>query len=48
MVDHDVKDKSLAAHFEHTVALTERGVDILSLSDEERARFFAPEVNGYA
>jgi len=29
------RDRSLAAHFEHTVAVTSRGVDILSLRDGE-------------
>jgi len=27
------KDQSLAAHYEHTVALTSRGVEVLSLWD---------------
>jgi methionyl aminopeptidase len=31
------KDRSLAAHFEQTVALTERGVEILSAADDEPA-----------
>ncbi len=32
------KDRSLAAHYEHTVALTARGVEILSLGDEIKAQ----------
>ncbi len=30
------KDRSLAAHYEHTVVATERGVEVLSLWEEER------------
>jgi len=30
------RDRSLAAHFEHTVAVTSRGVEILSLKAGER------------
>ncbi|MDH7512750.1 MAG: type I methionyl aminopeptidase [Clostridiales bacterium] len=32
------KDRSLAAHYEHTVALTARGMEILSLADEIKAQ----------
>lgn len=32
------KDRSLAAHYEHTVALTPRGAEILSLEEEERVQ----------
>ncbi len=32
------KDRSLAAHYEHTVALTARGVEILSLGEEEKVQ----------
>lgn len=32
------KDRSLSAHFEHTVAVTEKGPDILTLRREEGAR----------
>ena len=30
------RDRSLAAHFEHTVALTQKGLEILSVLDEEQ------------
>jgi len=39
------KDRSLSAHFEHTIALTTRGVEILSLREEEKPRVFSSEVN---
>lgn len=42
------KDKSLSAHFEHTVALTSRGVEILSLGEEEKPQVFSSAVNRYA
>jgi methionyl aminopeptidase len=42
------RDRSLSAHFEHTVALTEHGVDILSLGKEEKPMLFTPEVDRYA
>jgi methionyl aminopeptidase len=42
------RDKSLAAHFEHTVAVTAGGVDILSLREGERNPLAASEVNRYA
>jgi len=32
------KDRSLAAHYEHTVALTARGGEILSLGEEEKVQ----------
>jgi methionyl aminopeptidase len=32
------KDRSLAAHYEQTVALTDRGVEILSVDEEEASR----------
>jgi methionyl aminopeptidase len=41
------KDRSLSAHFEHTVALTANGVEILSLSDGQ-APSLCPGVNRYA
>ena len=37
------KDRSLAAHFEHSVALTERGAEILSSMDEEVGIPYAKE-----
>jgi methionyl aminopeptidase len=42
------RDRSLSAHFEHTVALTEHGVDILSLGKEGKPGLFTPEVDHYA
>ncbi len=42
------KDRSLAAHFEHTVALTARGVEILTLREGEKARAVTHEVDRYA
>jgi methionyl aminopeptidase len=42
------RDRSLSAHFEHTVALTAEGVEILSLREEEKGRLFSSEVNRYA
>jgi methionyl aminopeptidase len=42
------RDRSLSAHFEHTVALTSRGVEILSLGEEEKPQLFTSEVNRYA
>jgi methionyl aminopeptidase len=42
------RDRSLAAHFEHTVAMTAEGVEILSLREGEKGRLFSPEVNRYA
>jgi methionyl aminopeptidase len=42
------RDGSLSAHFEHTVALTSRGVEILSLREEEEPQLFSSEVNRYA
>lgn len=42
------KDGSLSAHFEHTVALTAEGVEILSLREGERNRLLSSEVNRYA
>jgi len=30
------RDRSLSAHYEHTVAITQKGPEILSLSDEEK------------
>ena len=37
------KDHSLSAHYEHTVALTEEGLDILSLVEEEDKSSFLKE-----
>jgi methionyl aminopeptidase len=42
------KDRSLSAHFEHTVALTAKGVEILSLGEEEEPQLFSSEVDRYA
>ncbi len=42
------KDRSLAAHFEHTVALTAQGVEILTLREKEKTQSLAREVNRYA
>lgn len=41
------RDRSLSAHFEHTVALTQRGVEILSEADEKE-RLSYPEESRYA
>lgn len=41
------KDRGLSSHFEHTVALTDKGVEILSLEKED-AVFSSSEVNRYA
>jgi methionyl aminopeptidase len=37
------QDRSLSSHFEHTVALTERGVEILSLLDSEGSPSYLKE-----
>jgi methionyl aminopeptidase len=42
------KDRSLAAHFEHTVALTQKGIKILSLIDEEKRNLLFLKENQYA
>jgi len=42
------RDRSLAAHFEHTVAMTAGGAEILSLREEDAARPAASEVNRHA
>lgn len=42
------KDRSMAAHFEHTVALTQKGVEILSLRDEEESALLFQKENQYA
>jgi len=42
------KDRSLAAHFEHTVALTQNGIKILSLIDEEEKNLLFLKENQYA
>jgi methionyl aminopeptidase len=42
------RDRSLAAHFEHTVALTSRGAEILSLNDEEEIKMPYLKENRYA
>jgi methionyl aminopeptidase len=42
------KDKSLSAHYEHTVALTAGGVEILSLGDAGKPPLFPSEVKRYA
>jgi len=41
------KDRSLSAHFEHTVALTARGAEILSLREAEEPQLFSSGVNRY-
>jgi len=41
------RDKSLSAHYEHTVAITEEGAEILSELDEKEASLFLKE-NRYA
>jgi methionyl aminopeptidase len=38
------KDRSLSAHYEHTVAIAEKGPEILSLSDEDKKN--APYLKG--
>jgi methionyl aminopeptidase len=42
------RDRSLAAHFEHTVAMTSGGAEILSLWEEAAGRPAASEVNRHA
>jgi methionyl aminopeptidase len=42
------KDKSLSAHFEHTVAMTAGGVEILSLDKAGDPAHISPEVKRYA
>jgi methionyl aminopeptidase len=42
------KDRSWSAHFEHTVALTPGGVEILSLREGEEPQIFSSEENRYA
>jgi methionyl aminopeptidase len=42
------KDRSLAAHFEHTVAFTERGIEILSAAEEEERKLVTVEETRYA
>jgi len=42
------KDRSLSAHFEHTVAMTAGGVEILSLGELEKPPLFSPEGKPYA
>ncbi|HUU51819.1 MAG: type I methionyl aminopeptidase [Candidatus Aminicenantaceae bacterium] len=37
------KDRSLTAHYEHTVALTQNGVEILSLLEDENNRGYVKE-----
>ncbi len=37
------RDRSLSAHFEHSVALTERGIEILSLLDSEGSPSYLKE-----
>jgi len=38
------KDRSLSSHYEHTVALTQKGAEILSLWDEEEDLSFVKEL----
>jgi len=42
------KDRSLSAHYEHTVAITQKGPEILSLSDEETKNAPYLKENQYA
>jgi methionyl aminopeptidase len=42
------KDRSLSAHFEHTVAMTSSGVEILSLGDPGKPAILSPEGKRYA
>lgn len=42
------KDRSLSAHFEHTVAMTSSGVEILSLGELGNPALLSPEVKRYA
>jgi len=42
------RDRSLSAHYEHTVAVTEKGPEILSLSDEEKKNAPYLKENQYA
>ena len=42
------RDRSLSAHYEHTVAITEKGPEILSLSDEEKQNAPYLKENQYA
>jgi methionyl aminopeptidase len=42
------RDGSLSAHFEHTVAMTPRGVEILSLGEPDDAADLSPEVKHHA
>ncbi|NIO49142.1 MAG: type I methionyl aminopeptidase [Candidatus Aminicenantes bacterium] len=42
------RDRSLSAHYEHTVAITEKGPEILSLSDEEKKNAPYLKENHYA
>jgi len=37
------KDRSISAHYEHTVALTQNGVEILSLPEDENNRGYVKE-----
>lgn len=42
------KDRSLSAHYEHTVAIREEGPEILSVLDEERNSSYPLKENRYA
>ncbi len=42
------RDRSLSAHYEHTVAITEKGPEILSLPDEEKKSATYLKGNQYA
>jgi len=42
------RDRSLSAHYEHTVALTRRGVEILSLGEPGKPSLISPEEKPYA
>jgi len=37
------KDRSLAAHYEHTVALTESGPEVLTAREDDGTTLSAPE-----
>jgi methionyl aminopeptidase len=42
------RDRSLSAHFEHTVAMTSSGAEILSLGEPASPALLSPEVKRYA
>jgi methionyl aminopeptidase len=42
------RDRSLSAHYEHTVVITQKGPEILSLPDEEKKNAAYLKENQYA